>query len=95
MIILIYSYIDKFLWKLITTILVVILDSCNYMVRYEQSQKSKGNSHFYLMKILHIIVQSLVKIYERENRWTREWKAGARIRKRLGLEKAVSVHGRI
>jgi ABC-type multidrug transport system ATPase subunit len=36
---------------------------------------------------INIYVQSLVKIYERENRWTREWKAGARIRKRLGLEK--------
>jgi len=32
-----------------------------------------------------IHVQSLVKIYDRENRWAREWKAGARIRKRLGL----------
>ena len=39
------------------------------------------------MKHINIYVQSLVKIYERENRWAREWKAGARIRKRLGLEK--------
>ena len=36
---------------------------------------------------INIYVQSLVKIYERENRWAREWKAGARIRERLGLEK--------
>ena len=36
---------------------------------------------------IKIKIQSLVKIYERENRWSREWKAGARIRKRLGLEK--------
>jgi ABC-type multidrug transport system ATPase subunit len=36
---------------------------------------------------INIYVQSLVKIYERENRWAREWKAGARIRQRLGLEK--------
>ena len=36
---------------------------------------------------INIYVQSLVKIYERENRWTREWKAGARIRERLGLER--------
>ena len=34
---------------------------------------------------INIRVQSLVKIYERENRWSREWKAGARIRERLGL----------
>ena len=36
---------------------------------------------------INIYVQSLVKIYERENRWAREWKAGARIRERLGLQK--------
>ena len=36
---------------------------------------------------ISIRVQSLVKIYERESRWRREWNAGARIRKRLGLEK--------
>ncbi|MCK7542105.1 MAG: hypothetical protein MZV63_70110 [Marinilabiliales bacterium] len=36
---------------------------------------------------INIYVQSLVKIYERENRWAREWKAGAKIRERLGLEK--------
>ena len=36
---------------------------------------------------INIYVQSLVKIYERENRWAREWKAGARIRERLGLRK--------
>jgi ABC-type multidrug transport system ATPase subunit len=35
---------------------------------------------------INIYIQSLVKIYERENRWVREWKAGARVRKRLGLQ---------
>ncbi len=36
---------------------------------------------------INIYVQSLVKIYERENRWTREWRAGFIIRERLGLNR--------
>ncbi len=36
---------------------------------------------------INIFIQSLVKIYDRDNRWVREWKAGAKIRNRLGLEK--------
>ena len=35
---------------------------------------------------INIRIQNLVKIYERESRWSREWKAGARIRERLGLQ---------
>jgi hypothetical protein len=38
-------------------------------------------------ELITIHVQSLVKIYERGSRFQREWKAGAKIRERLGLEK--------
>jgi len=41
-------------------------------------------------EMISIHVQSLVKIYDRENRWSREWKAGARIRERLGLQKRLT-----
>ncbi len=86
MIILIYTYIDKFLWKLITTILAVILIPASAWFVMNSLRKARETVISSDEKI-NIHVQSLVKIYERENRWTREWKAGARIRKRLGLQK--------
>jgi len=86
MIFLIYSYIDKFLWKLITTILVLILVPAGTWFIMNSLRKARETVISPDEKIT-IYIQSLVKIYERENRWAREWKAGARIRKRLGLEK--------
>jgi multidrug efflux pump subunit AcrB/ABC-type multidrug transport system ATPase subunit len=86
LIFLIYSYIDKFLWKLITTILAVILvPAITWFVM--NSLRKARETVISPDENINIYVQSLVKIYERENRWTREWKAGTRIRKRLGLEK--------
>ncbi len=86
MIFIIYTSIDKFLWKLITSILVLIIIPAGTWFVMNSLRKAREtvipNS-----ENINIYVQSLVKIYERENRWTREWKAGARIRKRLGLEK--------
>lgn len=86
LILVIYLYIDKFLWKLITTILAVIIVPAGTWFVINSLRKARetiigpGES-------ININIQSLVKIYERENKWAREWKAGARIRKRLGLQK--------
>ncbi|HLN55530.1 MAG TPA: efflux RND transporter permease subunit [Bacteroidales bacterium] len=83
---LIYTNISGFLWRLITSMLAVILIPAttwfvmNSLRKARETVIAPGES-------IHITVQSLVKIYERENRWKREWKAGARIRKRLGLTK--------
>ena len=86
MIIVIYLYIDKFLWKLITTILAVILIPASTWFVMNSLRKAR-ETVISPDENINIYVQSLVKIYERENRWAREWKAGARIRKRLGLQK--------
>ena len=86
LIFLIYSYIDKFLWKLITTILAVIIIPAGTWFVMNSLRKAR-ETVISPDENINIYVQSLVKIYERENRWAREWKAGARIRKRLGLEK--------
>jgi multidrug efflux pump subunit AcrB/ABC-type multidrug transport system ATPase subunit len=86
MIFAIYSYIDKFLWQLITTIVVVILVPAGTWFVMNSLRKAR-ETVISPDENINIYVQSLVKIYERENRWAREWKAGARIRKRLGLEK--------
>jgi len=86
LIFLIYNYVDKFLWQLITTILVVILVPATTWFVMNSLRKAK-ETVISPDDTINIYVQSLVKIYERENRWSREWKAGAKIRKRLGLEK--------
>jgi multidrug efflux pump subunit AcrB/ABC-type multidrug transport system ATPase subunit len=85
MIFLIYSYIDKFIWKLITTILVLILVPAGTWFVMNSLRKAR-ETVISPDENINIYIQSLVKIYERENRWAREWKAGSRIRKRLGLE---------
>jgi multidrug efflux pump subunit AcrB/ABC-type multidrug transport system ATPase subunit len=83
---LIYTYIDTFLWKLITTILDIILVPAGTWFVMNSLKKAR-ETVISADEPIHIYIQSLVKIYERENRWSREWKGGAKIRKRLGLEK--------
>jgi len=82
----IYTHIDKFLWKLITTILAVILVPATSWFLMNSLRKAR-ETVIPADEPINIYVQSLVKIYERENRWVREWKAGARIRERLGLRR--------
>jgi multidrug efflux pump subunit AcrB/ABC-type multidrug transport system ATPase subunit len=86
LIFIIYTRIDKFLWKLITTILAVILVPATSWFLMNSLRKAR-ETVIPADEPINIYVQSLVKIYERENRWAREWKAGARIRERLGLRK--------
>jgi multidrug efflux pump subunit AcrB/ABC-type multidrug transport system ATPase subunit len=82
----IYIFIDKFLWKLIATILAVILvPATTWFVM--NSLRQATETVISPDENININIQSLVKIYERENRWAREWKAGRRIRERLGLQK--------
>ncbi len=82
---LIYRNIDKFLWKLITTILVLILVPAGTWFVMNSLRKAR-ETVIPPDEPINIHIQSLVKIYERDNRWAREWKAGARIRERLGLQ---------
>jgi len=86
LIFLIYTYIDKFIWKLITTILAVIVVPATAWFVMNSLRKARVTV-IPPDESINIYVQSLVKIYERENRWAREWKAGARIRERLGLNR--------
>jgi multidrug efflux pump subunit AcrB/ABC-type multidrug transport system ATPase subunit len=85
-ILMIYLYIDKFIWKLITTILSIILIPASTWFVMNSLRKAR-ETVISPDENINIYVQSLVKIYERENRWIREWRAGTRIRKRLGFEK--------
>ncbi len=85
LILLVYTYIDKFIWKLIATILAVIVVPASTWFVMNSLRKAK-ETVIPPDEMIHIHIQSLVKIYDRENRWSREWKAGARIRERLGLQ---------
>jgi multidrug efflux pump subunit AcrB/ABC-type multidrug transport system ATPase subunit len=85
LIILIYSNIDKFLWQLITTILSLILVPASAWFIINSLRKA-NETVIPADEPVNIYIQSLVKVYDRPSRWRREWLAGARIRKRLGLE---------
>ncbi len=85
LIFLVYTRIDKFLWQLITTILSIIVVPAGTWFVMNSLRKAK-DTLIPAGQHINIRIQSLVKIYDRDNRWVREWKAGARIRERLGLE---------
>jgi multidrug efflux pump subunit AcrB/ABC-type multidrug transport system ATPase subunit len=86
LIVLIYTNFDRFIWKLITTILSVILVPATTWFIMNSLRKAR-ETVIPADENITIRIQSLVKIYERENRWAREWKAGARIREKLGLNR--------
>jgi len=82
----IYLNIDKFLWKLIATILAIILvPAVTWFVK--TSLRKARDTVIAEDKPVNIVIRSLVKIYDRDPRLVREWKAGKKIRRRLGLEK--------
>jgi|WetSurMetagenome_2_1015567.scaffolds.fasta_scaffold01557_5 multidrug efflux pump subunit AcrB/ABC-type multidrug transport system ATPase subunit len=82
---LIYFRIDKFVWQLITTLIAIVLVPGGTWFLMNSLRKARESIISQDEPII-IRIQSLVKIYDRENRWAREWRAGAKIRKRLGLE---------
>jgi multidrug efflux pump subunit AcrB/ABC-type multidrug transport system ATPase subunit len=89
LIFMIYTYIDQFLWRLITTVLALILVPASTWFFINTLRKAR-ETVIASDELINIRVQSLVKIYERGSRFQREWKAGAKIRKRLGLEKTYN-----
>jgi multidrug efflux pump subunit AcrB/ABC-type multidrug transport system ATPase subunit len=86
---LIYNYIDKFIWKIITTLLTLITIPAATWFLMNSLRKAR-ETVIPADETINISIRSLVKIYERDNRWVREWKAGEKIRKRLGLGRHYS-----
>lgn len=81
----IYLYINKFLWQLISTILVIILvPAVTWFIR--TSLRKARETVIAEDEPVNIVIRSLVKIYDRDPRMIREWKAGKKIRSRLGLD---------
>jgi multidrug efflux pump subunit AcrB/ABC-type multidrug transport system ATPase subunit len=84
--VLIYFNVDSGLWQMLDLILVVILVPgstwfvLNSLRKAQTKLVDEGDS-------IRIRIQKLVKIYDRESRFEREWESGKKIRRRAGLEK--------
>jgi len=82
---LIYTRVDSFLWKMLLFVLIILLvPGTTWFIR--AALRRAGSLVTNSELTLQIKIQNLVKIYERDPRFTREWKGGKRIRARAGLE---------
>jgi multidrug efflux pump subunit AcrB/ABC-type multidrug transport system ATPase subunit len=83
-VLLVYFEVDSLVWKLIDFILLILLVPATiYFIR--NSLRKANEKLIDENTPLHIKVRNLVKIYERDSRFVREWKSGLKIRARLGL----------
>jgi multidrug efflux pump subunit AcrB/ABC-type multidrug transport system ATPase subunit len=81
---LIYFKVDTIVWKMIDFILLILLVPATiYFIR--NSLRKANEKLIDEDTPLHIKVRNLVKIYERDSQFVREWKSGLKIRERLGL----------
>jgi ABC-type multidrug transport system ATPase subunit len=86
---LIYKQIDALVWKIIDYLLLVILVPATVFF-IQNSLRKASETLIAAGDTLHIHVRNLVKIYDRDSRFVREWKSGIRIRQRLGLERVFN-----
>lgn len=82
----IYSRIDGiFIQLLYLMVLIVLIPGCTYFIkasiRLANSRVIKEDEP------IIIEIRNLVKIYDRPNRFMRQWESGLNIRRRLGLDK--------
>ncbi len=86
---LIYSRVDTLVWKIIDFLLLIILvPAALYFVK--NSLRKANEKLIDEATPLRIHVRNLVKIYDRDSRFVREWKSGLSIRQRLGLAKSFT-----
>ncbi|MBT3749162.1 MAG: MMPL family transporter, partial [Bacteroidetes bacterium] len=80
----IYFNVDAFLWKLVLFMLVVVGIPASTWFVMNSLRKASSKAIPDETDIV-IRIQNLVKIYDRDTKFSREWKSGLEIRKRLGL----------
>jgi ABC-type multidrug transport system ATPase subunit len=83
---LIYYKVDDFVWQLLNFILLIILVPgvvAFTMTSLRQASEKVIDEN----ASISIKVRKLVKIYDRDSRFMREWKSGIKIRERAGLAK--------
>ncbi|MFT5641658.1 MAG: multidrug efflux pump subunit AcrB/ABC-type multidrug transport system ATPase subunit [Cyclobacteriaceae bacterium] len=83
----IFTEVDSKIWQIIDfLILLLSVPACIYFI---SASLRKANEELIAPdEPLHIEIRNLVKIYDWDNRFTREWKSGLKIRERLGLKLA-------
>ena len=83
---LIYLEVDSGLWQMLDFVLVIILipGSTWFVLNSLRKAKTKLIGEH---DTISIRIQNLVKIYDRESQFAREWESGKKIRRRAGLEK--------
>ncbi len=80
----IYFEVDAFIWQLLDFMLLVILVpgiTAFILTSLRQASASVVNEN----ESIRIVVRKLVKVYDRDTRFMREWKSGIKIRERAGL----------
>ncbi len=80
----IYFRVDTFIWQLLTFLLVIILiPGLTWFI--QNSLRTANTKLIGDNDPIRIEIHKLVKIYERDTRFMREWKSGLKIRERAGL----------
>jgi ABC-type multidrug transport system ATPase subunit len=81
----IFTEVDRRVWQIIDFIvLMIIVPGVIYFI---QNSLRKANEKLIEKdEALHIKIRNLVKIYDWDNRFMREWKSGLNRRKRLGIQ---------
>jgi len=85
----VFTEVDSKIWQLIYFIvLMIIVPATIYFIK---TSLRKANETLIADNIpLHIEIRNIVKIYDWDSRFMREWKSGLNIRKRLGLDNLSS-----
>lgn len=82
----IYFEVDTFIWQLADFILLLILiPGITYFLM--TSLRRAKTTLIGADEKIRIDIRKIVKIYDRDSRFVREWKGGIKVRKRAGLEK--------
>ena len=80
----IYLYVDELLWQIIYMVaLIILVPGITY---FAQTSLRRAKADVVdKNKEINIIVRNLVKIYDRDGQFTRQWNSGLEMRRRLGL----------
>ena len=81
----IYAEVDSRIWQIIN--FIVLITSVPVVIYFIQNSLRKANEKLIdENEALHIKIRNLVKIYDWDSRFMREWKSGINIRRRLGIQ---------
>ena len=85
----IFTEVDSQIWQIINFLLLII--TVPAVIYFVQNSLRKANEKLIVKdEPLFIEIRNLVKIYERDSQFMREWKSGIKIRQRLGIESEIT-----